>query len=100
MCNSRHGDDKQHKEKMTASRNALTGEESFEEGGGDVALLEVWVVEDAFVQRNGRLDAFDNEFVEGSAHARDGFLPVTPMGDDLGDHRIIERDDHHVRFHR
>jgi len=65
-----------------------------------MALLEFGVIEDAFVQRDGRLDALDHEFVEGSAHASDGFLPVSSMRDDFGDHRIVERDNHHVRFHR
>src|SRR5262245_23413629 len=83
----------------TAPGVVLTGKESFEEDGRDVALLEVGVVEDTFVQRNGRFDAFDHELVEGSTHARNGFLPVSPMGNDLGDHGIIERGDHHVRFH-
>ena len=85
---------------MTASRNALAGEETFEEGGGDVAFLEVGVVEDAFVKRDGRLDAFDDEFIERPPHAGNGFLPISPMSDDFGDHRIVERDDHHVGFHR
>ena len=51
-----------------------------------MALLEFGVIEDAFVQRDGRLDALDHEFVEGSAHASDGFLPVSSMRDDFGDH--------------
>ena len=80
-------------------RDALAGEEAFEEGGRDVALLEVGVVEDALVQRDGCLDAFDHKFVKDSAHAGDGFLPVPPMGDDFGDHGIVERDDHHIRFY-
>jgi hypothetical protein len=71
---------------QTASRDALAGEEALEEGGGDMALLEVGVVEDTFVQRDGRFDAFDHVLVEGSAHAGDGFLPVSSMRDDFGDH--------------
>src|SRR4029077_14489204 len=85
---------------QTVSRDALAGEEAFEEDSRDVALLEVRVVEDALVQRDGRLDAFDHEFVEGSAHAGNRFLPVPAMRDDLGNHGIVERDDLHVRFHR
>ena len=83
-----------------ASRDALTGEEAFEEEGRNMALLEVGVVENSFVQRDGRLDTFDHKLIEGSAHAGDGFLSIPAMGDDLGDHRIVERNDHHVRFHR
>ena len=81
-------------------RTALASKEAFEKTGGDVALLKVGVVEDALVQRDGRLDTFDHEFVEGPTHTSDRFLPVPAMGDDFGDHRIIERNDHHVRFHR
>ena len=77
----------------------LAGKEPFDKRRGDVALLEVGVIEDAFVEGNGCLDAFDHEFVKGSSHACDGLLTVSPMGDDLGDHRIIEGDDHHIRFH-
>lgn len=75
------------------------GKESFEECRGDMALLEVGIVEDTFVQGDGGLDAFDDKLVEGSAHAGNGFLPVPSMSDDLGDHRIVERNDHHIRFH-
>ena len=45
-------------------RDALAGEEAFEERRRDVTLLEIRVAEDTFVQRDGRLDAFDHEFVE------------------------------------
>jgi hypothetical protein len=71
---------------QTALRDALAGEEAFEEAGRDVALLEVEVVEDAFVQWDSRFDAFDYEFVEGSAHAGDRFLSVPSMRDDFGNH--------------
>src|SRR4051812_36679993 len=64
-----------------------------------MAFLEIWIVEDAFVQRDGGLDAFDHEFVKGAAHAGDRFLPVPTMGDDFGDQGIVEGGDHHVRFH-
>lgn len=50
-------------------QEVLAGEEAFEEGCGDVALLEVWVVKDASMERDGRLDAFDHELVERTAHA-------------------------------
>ena len=85
--------------KVNVSQEVLAGEEAFEEGCGDVALLEVWVVKDASMERDGRLDAFDDEFVEGAAHAGDTFLPVSAVGNDLGDHGIVERDDHHIRLH-
>lgn len=85
---------------MTALRELLAGEESFEEGCGNVALLEVGVVEDAFVQRDSGLNALDDELVESPAHAGKGFLPVSPMGNDFSDHRVVKRHNHHVRFHR
>lgn len=51
-----------------------------------MTFLKIGIVEDTFVQRDGRLDAFDHEFVEGSAHAGDRFLPVSSMGNDFSDH--------------
>lgn len=71
---------------QTVLRDTLAGEEAFKEDGRDVAFLEVEVVEDAFVQWDSRFDAFDYEFVEGSAHASDRFLPVPSMRDDFGNH--------------
>ena len=85
---------------QTVPRDVLAGEEAFKEDSRDVALLEVGVVEDALVQRDGRLDAFDHEFVEGSSHAGNGFLPVPSVRDDFGNHGVVERGDHHVRLHR
>lgn len=67
----------------------LARQEPFKEGRGDVALLEVGVVEDAAVERDGGLDAFDDEFVEGAAHAGHAFLPVAAMGNQFRDHRIV-----------
>ena len=40
-----------------------TGQKPFQKCRGDVALLEVGVVEDAAVEWDGGLDAFDDEFV-------------------------------------
>ena len=62
-------------------------------------LLEVRVVEDAFVERDGGLDAFDDKFVERPAHAGNGFLPVASMGDDFGNHGIVMRHDQGIGFH-
>jgi hypothetical protein len=84
---------------QTLRQDALAGEETLKERGRDMALLEVGIVEDAFVERDGRLDAFDHEFVEGSAHTGDGFLPVPSMRNDFGNHGVVERDDHHVGLH-
>ena len=84
---------------QTVLRDALAGEEAFEEDGRDVTLLEVGIVENALVQWDGCLDAFDHEFVEGSAHPGNRFLPVPSMRNDFGDHGIVERGNHHVRFH-
>lgn len=64
----------------------LAGQEPFQERRGDVAFLEIGVVEDAAVERDSGLDAFDHEFVEGAAHAGHAFLPVAAMGNQLRNH--------------
>ena len=69
----------------------LTRQEPFQERRGDVAFLEVWIVEDAAVERDGGLDTCDDEFVEGAAHAGHAFLPVASVGNQFGDHRIVMR---------
>ena len=51
------------------------------------------------MERDGGLDAFDDEFIERSAHSGHGFLAVPSMRDHLGDHGIIIRNDHGVRLH-
>lgn len=72
----------------------LTGKEPFKERRRDVAFLEVGVVEDAAVERDGGFDAFDDEFVEGAAHAGHAFLPVAAVGNQFCDHRVVVRRDH------
>ena len=46
-------------------QRGLARQEPLQERRGDVAFWEVGVVEDAAVERNRGLDAFDDEFVEG-----------------------------------
>ena len=62
-----------------------------------VSRLPAWnssVGEDALVERQRGLDAFDDEHFEGAAHARDGFGAVAAADDELGDQRIVVgRDD-------
>src|SRR5262245_10468798 len=77
----------------------LSGKKTLEAGGRYVTLLEVRIVEDAFVERDGGLDTFNDKFVERTAHAGDGFLTVAPMGDNLGDHGIVVGYDHGIGFH-
>ena len=61
-----------------------------------MTFLEVGVIENAFVQWDGGLDPFDHEFVEGAPHTGDGFLSISSMGNDLGDHGIVKWGDHRV----
>jgi len=42
----------------------LTRQEPLKKRRRDMAFLEVWIVEDAAVERDGGLDTFDDEFVE------------------------------------
>ncbi len=79
------------KEPEDSQGQALAGEEPLKEGRGDMAFLEVGIVEDAAVERDGGLDAFDDEFVEGAAHAGHAFLPVAAMGNQLRNHRVVVR---------
>lgn len=72
-----------------SARGRLAGEEPIEERRRDVPLLEVGVVKDTFVQGDGGLNAFDDEFVEGAAHAGHGFLAISSMRNQLGNHGII-----------
>ena len=43
------------------------------------------------VEGNGRLNAFDNEFVEGSLHALNGLLAVAAGANEFGNHRVVVR---------
>jgi hypothetical protein len=69
----------------------LTGEEVLHPADVVAAGLEGGVVDDGFLQRDGGFDAFDEEFVERSAHAGDGDLPVISANDEFGDHRVVIR---------
>lgn len=74
---------------VQSPRGWLAREEPIEERRRDVALLEVGVVKDSFVQGDGGLNTFDDEFVEGAAHAGHGFLAISSMRNQLGNHGII-----------
>ena len=43
------------------------------------------------VQRHRRLDAFDHGHLERAAHARDRFLSIATVRDDLGEQRVVVR---------
>lgn len=58
----------------------LPSEKPFQECRGHMTLLEIGVVEDPAVEWNGGLDAFDDEFVEGTSHADHRLLTITPVG--------------------
>src|SRR6187549_3769576 len=55
------------------------------------AGAEGLVREDFLVQGRVRLDAFEHHLGERIAHARDCRLARVPIGDDLGDQRIVVR---------
>src|SRR5437773_204946 len=65
--------------------------EAFHEVRAELAGDEVLVRENPEVHRDAGLDAVDDRHLEDAAHARDRFLPVASMDDDLGDHRVVIR---------
>src|SRR5262245_54479586 len=71
-------------------------EQALDKVGVEFPRREVRVREDAPVQGDGGFDAFDDEHVEGTLHAGNGFTAVAALHDELGDHRIVVRWDHRV----
>src|SRR5690606_26801344 len=61
--------------------------------GGYVATPEIRVVNNLEVKEDGRGNAINLEFIKGSGHPVDGFFPVLPPGDQLGDERVVIRGD-------
>jgi len=53
------------------------------------AFQEHTVFHDIGLQGDIGFDAFDYHFREGGSHARDGYVPVLSMSDQLADHGII-----------
>src|SRR5712664_2065413 len=49
------------------------------------------------MQRDGGLDAFDDEHLERALHTPYGLGPVAPFDDKLGNHRIVVRRNDGVR---
>jgi len=66
-------------------------QEVFHPGDVILAILKVAGGQDFALQGDGGLDAFDDEFAEGTAHAADGDLAGGTGDDELGDHRIVIR---------
>ena len=58
---------------------------------------EVRIAQNSQVKRNRRLDAVDDGHLERAAHARDRFLAIAAVRDDLGDHRVVVRGNRAVR---
>ena len=59
-------------------------EESGDEARVDLARAKLRILEDALVQRNGGVDAFNDEHVERAKGALDGFLTRAGVADELG----------------
>src|SRR5271154_179718 len=57
---------------------------------------EIRVRQYFFVQRDRRLDAFDDKAVERAIHSGDGFGAVVAVGDYFGDQRIVVGRNHRV----
>src|SRR6516225_9935853 len=69
----------------------------------DMALLERRIVQDSQVERDRRLDAFENGLAQGPPHPVDRLLAAGAPYDDLGEERVVERRNgvrrHHVAVH-
>lgn len=79
--------------------DAFLAEEVLDPGDVVLAVVEVAGGEDFALQRDGGLDAFDNEFTEGAAHAPDGDVAGGSGDDQLGDHGVIVGRDFIARVH-
>ena len=55
-----------------------------EKSGVDFAGNEVGMGQDFLVQRDGGIDSFHHEHVQGPAHACHGFVAVCAIGDQFG----------------
>lgn len=62
----------------------IGGKKPFQEGSGKAALLKVGIIKDTAMERECRFDSFHDAFIKGSPHARERFLTVDPMNDQLG----------------
>src|SRR5437763_7150813 len=52
------------------------------------------------MQRNGRLDSFNDKHLEGALHAPDGFRAVAALNYEFGNHRIVVWRNDRVRISR
>jgi hypothetical protein len=68
---------------------AAATEEFPDEVGGIDAPAKFRVMQDGFLERNGRLDAGDDVLVERTVHLVHGVAPVGAVGDELGHHRVV-----------
>ena len=57
----------------------LAGKKAVKECRGDMSLLEIGIVENSPMERDRRLDAFDDKFIECATHPCHGFLAVTSV---------------------
>src|SRR5437763_9330580 len=71
-----------------------TREEPLHEFGVEAPGLEVFIGNDQAMKRNRRLNALDDEHLQCTLHARDGFRTVLAVSDELSDKRIVIGRDH------
>src|SRR5450432_1589411 len=62
---------------------------ALDKAGIYIGVLEMLVVHDLQMQRNGRADGGDVEFAERSFHGSDGFGAGGAMDDQLADHAVV-----------
>ena len=78
---------------LAVPAHAAGGEELLQPVDVVVAVLDVRVAHQRAEQRQGRVDAVDDELVERAAQAHQAFGPVAAMDDQLADQRIVMRRD-------
>src|SRR5450830_252312 len=71
--------------------HSLVGEFVFQVVNVHTTLAEPFVTNQVAVQRDIGLDPVHHDFVQGVAHARQGFVTVLAVGDQLADQRVIVR---------
>src|SRR5262249_44684270 len=76
-----------------SAAGAVTREKPIHEGGAETTGHEVRVAHDFQMERNRGLDALHDRHLKGPAHPRDRLLAVTPVDDDLCNHRVVIRRD-------
>jgi len=63
------------------------------EAGIEISFNEFAVAHDPLMKGDGRFNPLDDVFVEGAGHPVYGLFPRLGMDDELGDHRVVVRED-------